>query len=162
MKAYEIALKLGVVRVRQDEVKELIRTLTALEQEAPVRSKTDRNKRGFLDYEAAKLILAPKFGDDQKGLVRHLSRLWLTIARLATYGDIAYDAECRFCDTRLAGHGPGSFKCVNADRKIRMIVSATSLREHMAEFMGELAPTYRIGPSMREDYAYLVEHLPAK
>jgi hypothetical protein len=160
MKAYEITLKMGVVRVRQDEIKELMGTLATLEPGPPVRPSANR-KQGFLDYEAAKAILAPKFGDDQRGLARRFSPLWLTISRLASNGDIAYDAECRFCGTRLDRHGRGSFKCANADRKIRMVVTPGSLRVHMAEFMSELSPAYRIGAKMREDYAFLVEHLPA-
>lgn len=161
MKAYEISLRSGVVRVHSDEVKELIETLSGLEQ-APGLRRYSSGDEGYLDYEAAKAILRPKFGDDERGFARRFGRLWMTITRLAAFGEIAFDACCKFCGVRLVEHGAGSRGCMSGDEKSVMVVSTSSLRRYMRQFSGELPPHYRVGKQMRQDYAYLVEHLPAE
>ena len=158
MKSFEVTLKSGVALVREDELDELIQTLTDIRRSLPRRTYVD-GAQAYIDYEAAKGILQEEFAGDEKHLTRRFGRLWSAIGRFAMDGDIAFDAYCKACGTQLSDHAATNcYGMIGNSRNV--VVSAPSLRYCMTAFVAKR--TAQVGDAVRKDYAYLVDHLPAE
>jgi hypothetical protein len=158
VKRFEVALKSGVAVVREDELDELIQTLTDIRQSLPRRIYVD-SAQAYVDYDMARGIMQREFAGDEKHLTRRFGRLWSAIGRLAMNGDIAYDAYCKKCGTQLSDHAATNcYGMIGNSRNV--VVSAQSLRYCMTAFVTKRTP--QVGDAVRKDYIYLADHLPAE
>lgn len=155
LQCFEVALKSGIAIVREDELDELIQTLTDIRQSLPRRTSAEM----YVDYEMAKGILRQEFANDEMRLTRRFGRLWSAIARVAMNDDITYDAYCAACATQLAEHSSTASACYGMiGSSANMVVSANSLRYCKSAFLGKRVN--QVGDAVRNDYVYLVKHLP--
>jgi hypothetical protein len=158
VKSFEVTLKSGVAVVREDELDELIQTLTDIRRSLPRRIYVG-SAHAYVDYDAAKEILQQEFAGDEKHLTRRFGRLWSAIGRFAMNGDIAYDAYCKACGTQLSDHAATAcYGMIGNSRNV--VVSAQSLRYCTTAFVAKRTP--QVGDAVRKDYIYLVDHLPAE